>query len=198
MSTRVLFGGMVSSGKSTLVCSLYRLLGTWGVDVSLHEIDVWSDTHACILGEKPWDQRNNTKDNSPEMHRRFQAKVEEFRSDSADLVLGDMPGREANESFPLLPRRFAECGVLVTRSPLPKDTHPFLASSPEGWRRIMERTWLIPVCAEVLSVRNGDQPTLEQYGIDGLEREPQPHHPEIERLAEFLLEHADSHRMVAA
>ncbi len=195
MGYRILFGGMVSSGKSTLICSLYQLLETWGEDVSLHEIDVWSDTHACILGEKSWEQRHNTRDNSPEIHTRFQRNVELFAADPAEIVLGDLPGREANDSFPLLKPGFADAGVLVTRGPREKDKDPFLRSTAAGWRKLMVNLWQIPLIAEVYSLRNGDQPAQHQFAIGDSDRGLIPHHPEVERLAEHLLAHVETHRL---
>ena len=198
MSVRILFGGMVSSGKSTIACSVYDYLEKLGEDISLHELDVWSDTHRCILGEKPWSERQNTKDDSDSMHRWFFERIDEFLADDADIVIGDMPGREENRSFPLVPTGIADLGVLVVRSRLEKDSDPFLRSVPGRWKRIMESLWQVPIVAEVFSVRNGDQPGLDQFGIAGLERELITHHPEIERLAEHLLEVVEASRMTPA
>lgn len=188
MTVRILFGGLVSSGKSTIACSVYDYLDKLGEDVSIHELDVWSDTHPCIFGEKPWSQRNGTKDDSQKMHDRFLARIDEYRHDDARIVIGDMPGREENRTFPLIQPRFADAGVLVVRGPLEKDQDPFLRSVPGRWRKMMESMWQVPIVAEVFSIRNGDQPGLDQFGIDGLDRSLMPHHPQIERLAEHLLE----------
>lgn len=95
MTCRVLFGGMSSAGKSTLVCSLYEILDRWGVDVSSHELDIWSDTHDCILGYKPWEQRRKRGGPAGDaLHPEFVEAVRRFREDDKDVILGDLPGRQ--------------------------------------------------------------------------------------------------------
>ncbi len=197
MGTRILFGGMISSGKSTLVCSVYELLRSRGFDPSLHEIDVWSDTHDCILGRKDWSQRNKrTPRDDDEIHAEFRERVAAFADDPTDIALGDMPGREQNRSFPLIPMGLADIGVLLYRRPDEED-RGFFSSSREGWYRLM-RMWGIPEVIEVQSIRPGDQAAMDTFAIDGLDRIPIPDHPEIQRLTEHLLARAEALQTAAA
>lgn len=98
MPVRVVIGGPRGSGKSTLVASLFSQLQRDGVNVSVHEIDVYSDTINCILGRKLWaDRRKRVKAwFDPTIKRR----IHEFSSDEHDLVLGDLPGKITNQFLP--------------------------------------------------------------------------------------------------
>jgi len=112
MPTRVVIGGPRGSGKSTLVASVYRQLECQGVSVGLHEVDVYSDTIPCILGQKPWEERIKKKHAwfNPTIKRR----IEEFAADRRGLVLGDLPGKVTN---PFLPRMVepAHQAIIVAR-----------------------------------------------------------------------------------
>ncbi len=91
---RLLVGGPANSGKSTLCTTLYRLLQARSdVRVGLHEIDVYSDTHGPLLGLKPWSARQKQwHAGLPEV----EAAVQAYLADSAQIVLGDLPGNIHN------------------------------------------------------------------------------------------------------
>lgn len=94
MSTHLVVGGERGSGKSTLTVSLFTQLTQLGVAVGLHEIDVYSDTHSCILRKKPWEKRIKKKHAwfRPTIYRRIQ----EYANDQRTIVLGDLPGKITN------------------------------------------------------------------------------------------------------
>jgi hypothetical protein len=174
MSCRVIFGGMPSAGKSTLVCSLGEILRRRGHDVALHELDIWSDTHACILGEKPWEERAKRGGNSKEqddLHPEFAAAVERFRTDPAQIVFGDLPGC-TNESWHTVAGS-ADHAVLVYRSPIDKDEDAFYANRRViDWEQQMSE-WEIPVIGRVQSVQAGSNGVAgtERFLVSGLDRE---------------------------
>jgi len=91
MSTHIVIGGPCNCGKSTLAVSLYKQLQALGVSVGIHEIDVYSDSHHCILGLKPWDRRR--KRAHAEYNPTIKKRVQEFTDDQRDIVIGDLPGR---------------------------------------------------------------------------------------------------------
>lgn len=90
MSTHIVIGGPSNAGKSTLTASLYTQLLNLGMSVGIHEVDVYSDTIPCILGQKPWEKRRKRKQ---VRFRTVEKRVQEFASDLRDIVLGDLPGR---------------------------------------------------------------------------------------------------------
>lgn len=91
MSTHIIIGGPVNCGKSTLAVSLYRQLQILGVSVGIHELDVYSDTHPCILGQKPWYERRKRAE--AEFNPTIKERIREYADDQRDVVIGDLPGR---------------------------------------------------------------------------------------------------------
>lgn len=91
MPTRIVIGGPANCGKSTLTASLYRQLQNLGVSVGIHELDVYSDTHSCILGLKPWEKRKKRKRAwfNPTISRQILG----FANDEREIVIGDLPGK---------------------------------------------------------------------------------------------------------
>jgi len=95
---RILIGGQGNCGKSTLAVTLYKILAeNYELRVGLHELDVHSDTHAPLLGLKPWSERNKRwplpQEAPPEV---VAERLTRFREDRSAIVLGDLPGRIAN------------------------------------------------------------------------------------------------------
>jgi len=91
MSNRVVIGGPMNCGKSTLAASIYCRLKIIGISVGIYEIDVFSDTIPCILGIKPWEQRQKRKSGNwddPLINER----LNDFSKDENFIVLGDLPG----------------------------------------------------------------------------------------------------------
>lgn len=92
MPNRIVIGGPMNCGKSTLAASIFCRLRSIGVSVGLYEIDVFSDTIPCILGIKPWEQRRKRESGNwddPLIDERLNA----FSEDKSFIVLGDLPGR---------------------------------------------------------------------------------------------------------
>jgi hypothetical protein len=110
---RVVIGGERGSGKSTFSASIYSHLLENGMDVNIHEVDVYSDTVGCILGRKEWSERRKRKHAwfNPTIKRR----IDEFNSDEHQLVLGDLPGKITN---PFLSKMIApaHAAVIVSKS----------------------------------------------------------------------------------
>ena len=110
---RIVIGGERGSGKSTFSASIYSHLFESGVDVNIHEVDVYSDTVGCILGRKEWSERRKRKHAwfNPTIKRR----IDEFDSDEHELVLGDLPGKITN---PFLSKMIApaHAAVIVSKS----------------------------------------------------------------------------------
>lgn len=97
---RLLIGGPANSGKSTLCTSLFHILrDVPDLTVGIHEIDVYSDTHGPLLGLKPWSER---KKNFHAGRSEVDARMAEFLSDRADLVIGDLPGNIRNPHLPVM------------------------------------------------------------------------------------------------
>ncbi len=92
---RIVFGGPPNCGKSTLAVSLYAQMRRRGMSVGLHEIDVYSDTHDCILGKKPWGERRKRR--FCRFDRIIRPRILEYASDTSDIVLGDLPGNLRNQ-----------------------------------------------------------------------------------------------------
>jgi len=94
------------------------------VSVGLHEVDVYSDTHACLLGQKPWIKRR--KKTKAWLDPTILRRVEEFRSDDHDWVIGDLPGKVTN---PFLSRMVepADAAILVFKDGGLPDAHKWLA-----------------------------------------------------------------------
>lgn len=171
MSCRILFGGMSSAGKSTLACSVYEILTRRGLDVGLHELDIWSDTHDCILGKKPWEQRNKRGGPSgDDLHPEFAVAVGEFQADDSTIVIGDLPGRR-NPSWEAAVG-CADYAVLVYRRPLGKDEEEFFARHEVNWELQMTE-WEIPIIARIESLQDTQAyPSgVNRIGVHGLDRQ---------------------------
>lgn len=181
--TRFLIGGIDGAGKSTLSCSLYLALKEQGINVSLHEIDPWSDTHDPILGNKPWSQRQKRSVIPAEEYREY---VDRFKNDRASIVLGDMQGRAEHQGSYLL-KEAAEHGILVTRDRTEKDLNNPHRQYEGAWEDLF-RQLLIPTSIRIRSIRDGQDCPDGYMGVDGLEREPMPDHPKIKQLGEMVVE----------
>ena len=184
----VLFAGMRGSGKSTACVSTTLALRKRypGFTVGLHELDIWSDTHPCILGEKPWGQRNKRGHTHPgdELIEEYLAALEVFAADDSTIVLGDLPGRPNRAEHDIL-KEVVDGVVLVARNLRPDDQHQTYPQAIEFWERTLGRLGL-PVIASVHSVFPGQQSPLNRIAIDGLNRRPIPEHPGINDLAAIL------------
>lgn len=96
-SFRVVIGGPANSGKSTLAVSLLTAIENLGIETGLHEIDVYSDTHECILGSKTWAERKKRVSFGPGEELDCIKKVlKSFQEDRRRIVLGDLPGNLQN------------------------------------------------------------------------------------------------------
>ena len=137
MPWHVVVGGPANCGKSTLVASAYSLLHNNGESVGLHEIDVYSDTIHCILGHKPWTERRKRKQChfNPTIKRR----IDEFACDSAELVLGDLPGKLTNQFLPKMVEP-ADAAVVVAKD----------WNGMEQWQEFFAKQH-VPVMARVMS-----------------------------------------------
>lgn len=185
MALRILFGGISSAGKSTLACSVYQWMRVQGVDVGLYELDVWSDTHDCILGCKPWSERDNRSGPAGNyLHHEFAERVTRFRGASNDLVLGDLPGRR-NPSWETVSGS-ADGGIIVERGPLPKDREDFFARHQVDWESQLA-DWRVPVIVRVYSLGHGEPPPPRRICLGQLDRRPVPHHPQVRNIGERLL-----------
>lgn len=90
----------------------------------------------------------------------------------------------------------ANAGVVISRQRITQDSEPFFAKHEVDWEQQM-KDWNIPVITRVHSLLPGQHAPPGRIPIIGLERVTQPHHPEIEKLAEFVLTHAESLQMTA-
>ena len=90
MAIRIVVGGQMNSGKSTLVASIYKHLQASGLNVGMHELDVFSDTLPCILGSKPWSLRDK-RESGRWQNDAIDHRLCEF---AADRNM-DSPGRSA-------------------------------------------------------------------------------------------------------
>lgn len=192
--TRILIGSMDGAGKSTLSCSLYLHLAGRGTDVSLHEIDPWSDTHDPILGRKSWSQRQKRTNVSLELYGQY---VDRFASDTSQIVLGDMQGRAQNPYNQLL-SGVADYGILVSREQTVKDQTVLYPQYEYDWERLYADTLRTPVAARVRSVLPNQIAPPGCLPIDGLERQPAPDHPQIARLGAMVLELAHNTELTNA
>lgn len=170
MTTRVLFAGMDGAGKSTLSCSIYRLLRQAGYDVGLHEIDVWSDTHGPILGRKGWTERNKRGNEVRNyLADEFSEAVGRFVSDDGHrMVIGDLHGRWQMPDLPYWEGLRADGAVLVLRHPTTKDAGISCPQRAEDWERFLAK-WNIPILFRVFSLQNGQTAppgTVPAFGLD--------------------------------
>jgi hypothetical protein len=108
-----------------------------GVSVGIHELDVYSDTHACILGLKSWYDRRKRAE--AEFNPTIKERVREFADDQHDIVIGDLPGRLGTPYF----------GKLVE----PADWVIIVAKDWEGLDRWTEcfDVYNVPIALRVIS-----------------------------------------------
>ena len=189
MTTRVLFAGMDGAGKSTLSCSVYRWLVQAGYDAGLHEIDVWSDTHGPILGQKGWPERNKRGNEVRNyLADEFSAAIGQFVSDRRhDLVLGDLHGRWQMPDLEYWQKLRADGAVLVLRHPTEKDSRIACPQRPEDWEAFLAR-WDIPILFRVFSLQDGQSAPADDLPVTGLDRELRHDDPLIRRVAMRLIE----------
>lgn len=178
-ATRFLIGGMDGAGKSTLSCSVYTALKEQGHQVSLHELDPWSDTHEPILGKKGWESRR--KRSGQDLGHELAARIEDFTRDPSEIVIGDLMGRVETDELCLLDG-MAQYAVLVTRDRTQKDEQSKYPQTEIAWRRLF-RDINIPVALHVHSALNGQAVPTEAIRINSLERRLCPENPGIRQLA---------------
>lgn len=185
---RILIGGMNGAGKSTLACSLYLALRELTSDVTLHEVDPWSDTHDCILGHKPWSERNK-RGNFVRNHlaSEFAERAAAFAADDASIVLGDLHGRWQLPDFEYWePLRGSGDALLVTRRQTAEDFESPYPQDPKSWLLHLERLD-IPV-RWVVSSHLEPVPDQQALTVSGLDRLAVPDNSDIVRLARTLLD----------
>ncbi len=194
MPMRLLFAGMNGSGKSTLACSVYVWLRCQGVaSISLHEIDVWSDTHACILGNKDWAERNKRgSDQENWLADEFAAAILDFASDNSQLVLGDLQGRWQLPTPEYWHGLQADGAILVGRQPTAADQQTTYPQHLSDWQQFLA-TYNIPIIAEVFSQRAGEPGRVGSLSVHGLDRRLVPFNPGVVCLSNWIL-----HRLLAS
>ncbi len=185
---KLVIGGSAGCGKSTLAVSLSEyLVKLNGLSVGLHEIDVYSDTHACIRGEKCWSKRKRKVKAwyNPTIKR----AIEKFSADESDIVIGDLPGKITN---PFLPKMVAPAdqALVVFRSG---------CDSVHNWANFF-KSQKIPILTYVVSDFDGQMflplnqtTSLTPIPVRGLSRSIISN-PDIANLANCLLEHIRSGR----
>lgn len=180
---RVVIGGVNGTGKSTFTCSLYVALLIEGVSVGLHELDVYSDTHAPLLGLKPWDQRiRRTK----AMYKQtIRPAIDRFENDGHAIVLGDLPGKLAN---PWLGEMMAEAdlAILVGRERVERDTAARYPQSAGDWEHFFCDHGK-PVITRVHSMLTGQAARDGTVSATGLNRALQPMSPAVQLVKNRLL-----------
>jgi GTPase SAR1 family protein len=150
MAIRIVVGGQMNSGKSTLIASVYKHLQATGVNVGVHELDVFSDTLPCILGLKPWDQRNK-RESGRWQNDAINRRLCEFVADRNLIVLGDLPGLIDGSLEKMVGP--AEMAIVVGRS----------FDGIEEWSEFF-RSQKIPTVMRVLSCLDGNT-SLPLIGI---------------------------------
>ncbi len=172
MTTRFLITGPSGVGKSTLACSLYVRLRMDGADATLYELDPWSDTHACILGAKPWSMRN--KRSGQDVYADYQRGVAQFKADDHDMVIGDMEG-SLEWRYNQLLTNAAHYGILLHKHTGESNLHRDLLDEIN-----------VPVLVELTSIVSEDTEASAGLAIVGLQRSLVPMHPQIGELAELI------------
>lgn len=177
MSSHVVIGGQRGSGKSTLSASLYEMLVSMRMSVGIHEVDVYSDTIPCILGWKPWSERQKRK--WAWFDPTIKKRIWEFSSDPSEIVLGDLPGKITNQFLPRMVEP-AKHAVIVARD---------LANLVQ-WENFFEKQ-KIPVELRIISHR-GDPPdrvnhSAPIYFINGLDRAVVST-PQVRAIAERIID----------
>lgn len=189
MTTRVLFAGMDGAGKSTLACSVYAVLKSWSIDVGLHELDVWSDTHDPILGRKPWGERNKRgNDVRNYLADEFAAGIGRFMTDDSHrLLLGDLHGRWQMPDYRFWTNLSADWTVLVTRKSTVKDR---LIESPQrraDWEEFLEKLD-IPIRLRVFSRLSGQSVPRNHLPVTDLERRLCDDQYEVRQVATAIMD----------
>ncbi len=189
MTTRVLFAGMDGAGKSTLACSVYAVLKSWSIDVGLHELDVWSDTHDPILGRKPWGERNKRgNDVRNYLADEFAGAVDRFVTDERHrLIIGDLHGRWQMPDYRFWAGLTADWAVLVERQPTVKDR---LINSPQriaDWERFLE-SFKIPIRLRVFSRLAGQSVPSGRLPVTDLDRQLCHENPEVWQAATAIMD----------
>lgn len=195
MTTRVLFAGMDGAGKSTLACSVYAVLASWSIDVGLHELDVWSDTHGPILGRKAWGERNKRgNDVRNHLADEFAAGLARFATDDTHrLLLGDLHGRWQMPDYRFWTGLSADWTVLVERQPTVKDR---LINSPQriaDWERFLEALG-IPIRLRVFSRLSGQSVPPDRLSATDLDRCLCADEPEIWQIAAAIMDEVGEQR----
>lgn len=187
MTTRIVVGGLRGAGKSVFTTSLYLCLQDRGVNVGLHEIDVYSDTHGPLLGQKSWEQRQGKH------HvwvRTVERRVAEFAADPSDVVIGDLPGKLTNPNMPLMVKH-ADAAILIDRHPVLKDGTNKHHRTAQQWQQWLEARD-VPVIAVVFSVLPQQGHPEGTFPVAELDRHlygPNPHNP----VFDLLLPHLEPH-----
>lgn len=179
MALRVLIGGPVNSGKSTLACSLYVALSMQGVPSSLVELDIWSDTHTCILGERPW--RLRKKKISFSSHK-LKLMSKKFLKSSETVVIGDLPGKIDRHTKNIA--TMAQCvAILIKRRRY--FLNDFKYGSPEEWEKFFQENQ-IPLLAKVHSLLPSQRCNKNYIPIADLDRALVPFNPGVQSLVSLL------------
>lgn len=179
MTTRFLITGPSGVGKSTLACSLYVRLRMDGVDAALYELDPWSDTHACILGEKAWGMRN--KRSGQDVYDDYQRGVAQFKADDHYVVIGDMEGS--------LEWRYNELLVGSAHHSILLHKH----TGESSLHRELLGEINVPLLVEVTSIVSEDVEASVGVAVTGLQRSLVPMHPQVGELAKLIEQTARQH-----
>ena len=91
MPIRIVIGGVPNCGKSTITASLYIELQKRGINISVHELDVFENTLPCILGNETWEERAQVKSGNW-TDPCINIAINTFNNDAHQFVLGDLPG----------------------------------------------------------------------------------------------------------
>ena len=176
MTTRFLITGPSGVGKSTLACSLYVRIkmgyGTIGHEVSLVELDPWSDTHGCILGRKPWEDRN--KRSGQDVFEDYKQNVATFKSRRSELVIGDMEGSMEWRYNELLVG-CADYAILLHGQNNESELHRQLLAQLQ-----------IPILGEFVSAPQGHVSDHGLQVISGLQRSLVPDNPGVRDIVRMM------------
>ena len=91
MPIRIVVGGVPNCGKSTLSASVYKELQARGINIGIHELDVFENTLFCILGIESWEKRIKVK-SGDWSNLRVSRAMDAFLRDKSHFVLGDLTG----------------------------------------------------------------------------------------------------------
>lgn len=175
---RLLIGGPANSGKSTLTIGLQRVLVEKGFTVCAYEIDVYSDTHKPLTGQKPWESRQKNFDANEEDIRHV---ITSFASDPSRIVLGDLPGNIRNKHLSLM---------------MSEGTHALYVGHSDteivSWLRAFRRAGITCI-GTVLTTMDGIYNNIWVHNPDivvhNLDRTIRPHEQGIYNVAKLVLNH---------